>query len=81
MLVILPVGQLVITKRHIADGKVKKAVRQMGLFKACYGDIYIWIKLFCNPARDTVKLHAVELAVLHTVGEHTKKVAHTTGRL
>ena len=71
----------VITKGNIADCKVEKAVGEVCFLKACHGDVGTWVELFCNSACDTVKLYTIEVRALHTVGQHTKEIARSAGRL
>ena len=78
ILVERPVRHLVIAKRHIADGDIKK-VFAVGLFKARDLDSRIGIELPRHASRDAVQLHAIELAALHRFRQHTEEVAHAAG--
>ena len=74
------VVDLILTERHIADGKVKE-VTPVGGLKAAYCDVRLWIELLCNPSADGIQLHAVQTAVSHSLRQHTKEIAHTHRRL
>ena len=78
VLVERPVRYLVIAKRHIADGDIKK-VFAVRLFKARDLDSRIGIELPRHASRDAVQLHAIELAALHCFRQHTEEVAHAAG--
>ena len=80
VLVERPVRHLVIAKRHIADGDIKKifAVR---LFKARDLDSRIGIELPRHAAGDAVQFHAVESALAHAFRQHTEEIANAAGRL
>lgn len=67
------IHELVITKRHVAYCKVKKAVGQVCLFKTFYCNVVLLIKLLRDAPGKRVKFHAVHLAVRHTVGDKSKK--------
>ena len=81
MLVVAPVNDLDISKRHIAHCCVKKAVRYLRLFIAGDSDPAVLIKLSGDAAGNTVQLHAVDLAIPHAVRQHSHKVANAAGRL
>ena len=74
------VVDLILTERHIADGKIKE-VTPVGGLKAAYCDVRLWIELLCNPSADGIQLHAVQTAVSHFLRQHTKEIAHTHRRL
>ena len=63
-LVVSSVVYLILSERHIADGKVIE-ISPVRRFKSGNGDICLRIELLCNPAGDAVQFHAVELAALH----------------
>ena len=44
-------------ERYVADGKVKKAVRQFRFLKALYGDTVLLIKLPGDPPGDRIQFH------------------------
>ena len=71
---------LILTERHIADGKVKE-VTPVGGLKPGHGDVGLGVELFCNPSADGIQLHAIQTAVSHFLRQHTEEVAHTAGRL
>ena len=75
-LVISPVIYLILSERHIADGKVEEVAPVCG-FKTRYGDVGLGIKLLCNASGDAVQLHAVQAAVSHFLREKPEEVAHT----
>jgi len=81
MLVVAPVNDLDISKRHIAHCCVKKAVRYLRLFIAGDSDPAVLIKLSGDAAGNTVEFHAVDLAIPHAVRQHSHKVANAAGRL
>ena len=66
-LVISTVVYLILTERHVANGKVIK-VSSVGGLKASHGDVCLGVKLFCDSPCDAVQFHAVELTVLHRFG-------------
>ena len=74
------VVDLILTERHIADGKVKE-VTPIGGLKASYCDVGLGVELLCNPSTDGIQLHAVQTAVSHFLRQHTKEIAHTHRRL
>ena len=49
---------LILTKRHIADGKVKEVTPVSGL-KAAYCDVRLGIELLCDTPGNRVQLHTV----------------------
>ena len=49
---------LILTKRHIADGKVKEVPPVSGL-KAAYCDVRLGIELLCDTPGNRVKLHTI----------------------
>ena len=78
VLVERPVRHLVIAKRHIADGDIKK-IFAVGLFKARDLDSRIGIELPRHASRDAVQLHAVQPALAHAFRQTAEKVAHAAG--
>ena len=81
MLVVAPVNDLDISKRHVAHRCVKEAVRYLRLFIAGNGDTAVLVKLPGDAAGNTVQFHAVDLAIPHAVRQHPDKVADAAGRL
>ena len=73
--VVSPVVDLVLSKGHVADGKVEE-IPSVGGFKACHGNIRLWIELLCDAPRDGIQLHAVKPAAFHALRQHTEEVAH-----
>ena len=65
---------------HVADGKVEKAVRQLGILKPLHRDAVLLVQLLGNPPREGVQFHAVQVAVLHALRHQPKKVANAAGR-
>ena len=80
MLVVAPVNDLDISKRHIAYRKVKEVSAVCG-FKSSDGDIGFGIKLLGDPSGDGIQFHAIETAASHIFREHTKEIANTHRRL
>ena len=82
MIFIIPlVVERIAAERHIADGKVKKAVRQLGILKPLHRDAALLVQLLGDAAGEGVQLHAVQAAVLHALRHQPKKVANAAGRL
>ena len=63
----------------IADGNIKKVIREGGFLIALHRDTAFLIKLSGDAARQIVQLHAVELAAAHIFWQHTEKIADTAG--
>ena len=63
-LIIPAVADLILSKRHIADGKVKEVVRQVGFFIPCNLDFCFLVKLLCDTTGQAVQLHAVQLGIV-----------------
>ena len=74
-LVVSPVVDLVLSKGHVADGKVEE-IPSVGGFKAGHGNIRLGVELLCDASRDGIQLHAVEPAAFHALRQHTEEVAH-----
>ena len=74
------VVDLILTERHIADGKVIE-VPPVGGLEPRHGDVGFGIKLSSNPPADGIQLHTVQLASGHALRQHPEEIAHTTGRL
>ena len=74
-LVVSPVVDLVLSKGHVANGKVEE-IPSVGGFKACHGNVCLGIELLGDSAGDAVQLHAVEPAAFHALRQHTEEVAH-----
>ena len=75
VLIILLIHDLEVTERHVTDCHIEEAIGEMCLFISANRYSVFLIELSCNSARKTIKLYAVNLAILHTLGEHTHKVA------
>ena len=78
MPVISAVTDLICPKWNIAYHTVEKAVRITVFLKSLYGNLIFLVKLFCNPARNRVKLHTVHISFAHTLRDQSHKVADTT---
>ena len=63
-LIIPAVADLILSKRHIADGKVKEVVRQVGFFIPCNLDFCFLVKLLRNAPGQAIQLHAVQLGIV-----------------
>ena len=81
MFVVPPIIDSNVAERHIANHSVKEAVGNIGFFKRLRRYRGFLIKLLCNTRRDLINLNAINLAVLHRLGQHTDKVADSAGRL
>ena len=79
-LVVSPVVDLVLSKGHVADGKVEE-IPPVGGFKACHGNVRLGVKLLGNAPGDAVQLHTVQAASLHLLREKSEKVSDAHGRL
>ena len=63
-LIIPAVADLILSKRYIADGKVKEVVRQVGFFIPCNLDFCFLVKLLRNAPGQAIQLHAVQLGIV-----------------
>ena len=79
-LVVSSVVDLILSKGHVADGKVEE-IPSVGGFKACHGNIRLGIELLGDSAGDAVQLHTVQAASLHLLREKPKKIPDAHGRL
>ena len=77
-LVIGPVRYLVLSKRHVADGKIVEIPPVRG-FKTGYRNIRLGIKLFCDASADGIQLHTVQTGAGHFLWQHTEEVADAAG--
>ena len=71
----------IVAERHVANGEVKEAVGQGGILIPLHGDVGVLIKLLRYPARDGIKLNAIELDFAHRLRHKPEEVADTAGRL
>ena len=78
MPVIPTVTDLIRSKRNIAYHTVEKAIRITGFLKSLHGNLIFLVKLFCNPARNWVKLHTVHISFAHTLRDQSHKVTDST---
>ena len=82
MIFVIPlVVEGVAAERDIADGKVEKTVRQLGLLKSLHRNAGILVQLLGDAAREGVQLHAIQTAVLHGLWHQAKEVANAAGGL
>ena len=65
----------------IADGNIKKVIREGGFLIALHRNSAFLIKLAGDAPGEIVQLHAVELAAAHAFRQHTEKIADTAGWL
>ena len=63
-LIIPAVADLILSKRYIADGKVKEVIRQVGFFIPCNLDFCLLVKLLRNVPGQAIQLHAVQLGIV-----------------
>ena len=81
VLVIALVRHLELPEGDIADCGIKEAVGKICTLEALHCNAVFLIKLLGDPPRNTVKLHAVELRVIHAFGNKPHKVADAAGGL
>ena len=79
--VIAFVRHMELAEGNIADGNIKKVIREGGFLIALHRDTAFLIKLSGDAPREIIQLHAVELAAAHAFRQHTEKIADTAGRL
>ena len=79
-LVVGAVVDLVVAEGYVAHGNVIE-ILAVGCFKSRNGDVRVRIELLRNAPGKAVQLHAVELAALHVIRQHSEEVADTHGRL
>ena len=75
-LVVCLVIDPILTKRHIAHGKVVE-IPAVGSFKTRHGNIGLRVQLLGNAAGDAVQFHTIQTAVLHGVRQHPEEIADT----
>ena len=81
VLVIAFIRQLEIAEGDIADGHIKKAVRQLRSLEALDSNRGCLIELLCDAPGDSVQLHAEDTGVGHALRLHAHKVADAAGGL
>ena len=81
VLVIALVRQLEIAEGDVADGHIKKAVRQLRSLEALDSDGGCLIELLCDSPGDSVQLYAEDAGVGHALRLHAHKMADAAGRL
>ena len=64
---------------NIADGNIKKVIREGSFLIALHRDTAFLIKLAGDASGKIVQLHAIELAAAHAFRQHTEKIADTAG--
>ena len=69
------------TKGHVADGGVKKAVREVCFFKPLDSNGRFLVELPGDPPADAVQFDAVDFDAGHTIRPHSDKAADAAGRL
>ena len=74
------VVDLILTERHITNGKVIE-ISPVGGLKPGHGDVGLGVELLCNPSTDGIQLNAIQTAVSHFFRQHTEEIAHTHRRL
>ena len=79
--VIRLICHLILAKRNISHHYIKKIIGMVGFLKSSDLDICFWVKLFCNPSCQAVKLHPIQAAFLHRFRQHSKKVSRSHRRL
>ena len=70
-----------LSKGDIADGNIKKVIREGGFLIALHRNTAFLIKLAGDAAGEIVQLHAIQLAAAHAFRQHTEKIANAAGRL
>ena len=78
-LVVILVVHPILTKGHIANGKIVEVLLPGGL-KARHRDLGFRVELLGNAARDAVQFHAVQLTSRHALGKHPEEIAYAAGR-
>ena len=81
VLVVTLVRQLEIAKGDVADGHIKKAVRQLRSLEALDSDGGCLIELLRDAPGDSVQLHAEDAGACHALRLHAHKVADAAGGL
>ena len=66
---------------NIADGNIKKVIREGSFLIALHRDTAFLIKLAGDASGEIVQFHAIELAAAHVFRQHTEKIADTAGGL
>ena len=79
--VIAFVRHMKLAEGDIADGNIKKVIRESSFLIALHRDTAFLIKLAGDASGEIVQLHAVELAAAHAFRQHTEKIADTAGWL
>ena len=74
VLIIPLVHELEVAEGNITDGNIKKAVREVCVFKPLNSDRGLLIELLGDTPTDTVQLNAIDLGVGKGLRPHTHKV-------
>ena len=72
----LPISDLVRAKGHVANSQIEE-IFPVSVFKACDGNIGLWVKVLCDPAGNAVQLHAVQPAIVHAFRQKSEEIADT----
>ena len=80
VLIVLPIHDLELTERHVADCHVEKAIRKLCFLISVYSNALFLIKLTCDSARNAVKLYTVDLGLIHRFWQKTDEVTDTARR-
>ena len=78
-LVVSRVIDRILTKGHVADCHIKKAVWKVYLFKPAHSDPGLWIEEGRDAPGDAVQLHTVELTARHGLRQQAEEVADAAG--
>ena len=77
--VIAFVRYMKLTEGNIADGNIKKVIREGSFLIALHRDTAFLIKLAGDASGEIVHLHTVELAAAHAFRQHTEEIADAAG--
>ena len=78
-LVICLIVDLVLTERHIAHRQIVE-ITAVGGLKTGYGNVCLRVQLLGDAPGDGIQFYAVQAAVCHAGGQHSKEIAHAHGR-
>ena len=79
--VIAFIRHMELTEGNIADGNIKKVIRESSFLIALHRNTAFLIKLAGDAPGEIIQLHAVELAAAHAFRQHTEEIADAAGRL
>ena len=77
--VIAFVRYMKLTEGNIADGNIKKVIREGSFLIALHRNTAFLIKLAGDASGEIVQFHAVELAAAHAFRQHSKEIADAAG--